>query len=81
MNNATKAAVVLAAAGVALGASAGAASAHSGAGAQAKAVKSPGVLSGNIVQIPVSIPINLTGNSVNVVGILNPVFGNTGVNG
>ncbi|MBO8188402.1 MULTISPECIES: chaplin [Streptomyces] len=75
MNTAKKAALVLAAAGVAAGASAGSAFAHS-ADAQGKAVKSPGVGSGNLVQAPVHVPVNLTGNSVNVVGVLNPVFGN-----
>ena len=42
---------------------------------------SPGVLSGNIVQTPIHIPVNACGNSVNVVGVLNPGFGNTCVNG
>jgi hypothetical protein len=38
---------------------------------------SPGVLSGNLVQIPVSIPVNLCGNSVSVVGVLDSASGNT----
>lgn len=50
------------------------------AGAEGAAVGSPGVLSGNVVQIPVHVPINLCGNSVNVIGLLNPTFGNTCVN-
>lgn len=56
---------------------------HQGGGAHAggKAVGSPGVLSGNVVQAPINIPINIVGNTVNVVGLLNPAFGNTGVNG
>ncbi|MGW3492388.1 chaplin family protein [Streptomyces sp. NPDC001020] len=37
---------------------------------------SPGIASGNTLQIPVDIPINVCGNSVDVVGILNPAFGN-----
>ncbi|MFD5080456.1 chaplin [Streptomyces sp. NPDC058371] len=41
------------------------------------ATDSPGVLSGNVVQIPIDIPINLCGNSVNVVGLLNPASGNS----
>jgi hypothetical protein len=41
----------------------------------------PGVLSGNAVQLPVHVPVNLSGNSVNVVGVGNPSFGNTSVNG
>jgi hypothetical protein len=30
---------------------------------------------------PVAIPVNAVGNTVNVVGILNPAFGNDGFNG
>ncbi len=41
---------------------------------------SPGVLSGNIVQVPVHIPVNICGNSIAVIGILNPAAGNTCVN-
>ncbi|MFD7258163.1 chaplin [Streptomyces sp. NPDC059874] len=41
---------------------------------------SPGVLSGNVVQIPIHIPINVCGNTVNVIGALNPAAGNTCVN-
>jgi hypothetical protein len=52
-----------------------------GANAAALAAASPGVLSGNIVQIPVHIPVNLCGNTVNVIGALNPTFGNTCING
>ncbi|MEU6540330.1 chaplin family protein [Streptomyces sp. NPDC047000] len=41
---------------------------------------SPGVVSGNGVQLPVDSPVNVSGNSANAVGIANPVFGNTSVN-
>ncbi|WP_436844061.1 chaplin [Streptomyces subrutilus] len=58
--------------------SAGLASAD--AGAHGAAVNSPGVASGNAVQVPVHVPVNLCGNSVNVIGLLNPAFGNTCVN-
>ncbi|MGW7293649.1 chaplin [Streptomyces xiamenensis] len=78
MNTAKKAAFVLAVAGVAVGSAAGMASAHGGASAKAGAVHSPGVISGNIVQIPVDVPINIVGNTVNVIGLLNPAFGNVG---
>jgi hypothetical protein len=44
------------------------------------AIGSPGVLSGNVVQIPIDIPINACGNSLNLLGILNPTFGNTCAN-
>ncbi|MFI2432296.1 chaplin, partial [Streptomyces sp. NPDC018957] len=42
---------------------------------------SPGVLSGNNLQVPVSVPVNVCGNSANVVGLLNPAFGNTCADG
>lgn len=59
----------------------GATMAFADSGAQGVAAYSPGVLSGNVVQIPVHIPINACGNSVNVIGLLNPTFGNACVNG
>ncbi|WP_283253936.1 LAXTG-anchored chaplin ChpA [Streptomyces sp. V17-9] len=37
---------------------------------------SPGVGSGNSTQIPVDVPVNLCGNTVDVIAALNPVFGN-----
>ena len=40
------------------------------------AVGSPGFLSGNMIQIPIHIPVNLCGNTVDVIGALNPAFGN-----
>ncbi|WP_394432717.1 chaplin [Streptomyces sp. SGAir0957] len=46
------------------------------AGAQGAAVNSPGVLSGNNVQAPIHIPVNICGNTVDVIGLLNPAFGN-----
>ncbi|MFD0264102.1 chaplin [Kitasatospora indigofera] len=58
------------------------ASAHSyGATAEGVAAGSPGVLSGNLVQVPVNVPVNLCGNSVDVIGALNPAFGNACANG
>ncbi|MFF8385355.1 chaplin [Streptomyces kanasensis] len=51
-----------------------------GADADAAMVGSPGVISGNGVQLPVDLPVNVSGNSVSVVGLLNPTFGNTSVN-
>ncbi len=58
----------------------GASAASADSVAEGVAVGSPGVLSGNVVQIPVHIPINVCGNSVNVGGLLNPAVGNTCVN-
>ncbi|MEU7664430.1 chaplin [Streptomyces lincolnensis] len=78
MNIAKKAAVALTVAGIATGAAAGAAVAD--AGADGAAVKSPGVGSGNLVQVPVHVPVNVVGDSVNVIGLLNPTFGNEGTN-
>ncbi|MEU5836087.1 MULTISPECIES: chaplin ChpH [Streptomyces] len=59
---------------------AGAGMAVADSGAQGAAVHSPGVVSGNVVQVPVHIPVNACGNSVSVIGLLNPAFGNTCVN-
>ncbi|WP_338675719.1 chaplin family protein [Streptomyces sp. SCSIO 30461] len=80
MKNLKKAAVVTMVAGGLLAAGAGAASATS-AHADGRAVNSPGVGSGNLVQVPVHVPVNVVGNTVNVIGALNPAFGNVGVNG
>ncbi|WP_323138517.1 chaplin [Streptomyces sp. NBC_01571] len=41
---------------------------------------SPGLLSGNVIQIPVDLGLNLCGDSVDVVGLLNPASGNTCAN-
>ncbi|WP_405818981.1 chaplin [Streptomyces sp. NBC_00838] len=45
---------------------------HAGGGA----ADSPGVGSGNNIQVPIDIPVNVCGNSVDIVGVLNPAFGN-----
>jgi hypothetical protein len=75
MSRIAKAAVVTAAAGAVLAGGAGVAAAD--AGAQGAALGSPGVLSGNLVEAPVHVPVNVCGNTVDVVGLLNPAFGNT----
>ncbi|MFE6870025.1 chaplin [Kitasatospora sp. NPDC057692] len=78
MQNVKKAAVLsAAAAGLVLGAAGGAVASS---GAQGVAAGSPGVVSGNQLQIPVHIPVNLCGNSINLIGVLNPAFGNTCIN-
>ncbi|MGA5440893.1 chaplin ChpH [Streptomyces griseoincarnatus] len=59
---------------------AGAGMAAADSGAQGAAVHSPGVLSGNVVQAPVHVPVNVCGNTISVIGLLNPAFGNTCVN-
>ncbi|MFJ2111496.1 chaplin [Streptomyces sp. NPDC087850] len=50
------------------------------ADASATAVGSPGVLSGNSVQVPLDIPANICGNTIDVIGLLNPAFGNVCAN-
>jgi hypothetical protein len=59
---------------------AGAGLAAADSGAQGAAVHSPGVASGNVVQVPVHVPVNVCGNTVSVIGLLNPSFGNACVN-
>ncbi|MFI6090285.1 chaplin family protein [Streptomyces sp. NPDC051218] len=54
--------------------------AQADSGARGGASDSPGVLSGNSVQLPVDVPVNVCGNSVNVVGVLNPAMGNNCAN-
>jgi hypothetical protein len=48
--------------------------------ASGAAAGSPGLLSGNLIQIPINAPINVCGNSISVVGILDTVSGNTCAN-
>ncbi|TJZ42801.1 chaplin [Streptomyces piniterrae] len=50
------------------------------ADARGTAVHSPGVVSGNVVQVPINIPINVCGNTINFIAILNPAFGNVCIN-
>ncbi|MER5404553.1 chaplin [Streptomyces sp. NPDC002769] len=57
-----------------------AAPAFADSGAEGAAMGSPGVLSGNAVQVPVHIPVNVCGNSIDVIGLLNPAFGNACAN-
>jgi hypothetical protein len=51
-----------------------------GASAEAVAAGSPGVASGNVIQVPVDVPVNVCGNSVNVIAVANPAKGNKCVN-
>ncbi|WP_030721635.1 chaplin [Streptomyces sp. NRRL F-2580] len=78
MSRFAKSVAVTLAAGAMVAGGAGMAAAD--AVAEGAAIGSPGVLSGNVVQVPIHIPINLCGNTVNVVGALNPAFGNTCIN-
>ncbi|WP_432155679.1 chaplin [Streptomyces sp. bgisy153] len=54
--------------------------AQADSGAMGATSDSPGVLSGNTVQAPVNAPVNVCGNTVDVVGILNPAVGNSCAN-
>lgn len=67
---------VAASGALAVTAPAGAAFASGGAGADGSAAGSPGLISGNTVQLPVDVPVNVCGNTVNVAGLLNPAAGN-----
>ncbi|MEU9336749.1 chaplin ChpG [Streptomyces sp. NPDC048290] len=78
MSRIAKGLVLTTVAAAAVAGGAGVAAADSGA--QGAAAHSPGVLSGNVVQVPVHVPVNVCGNTINVVGLLNPAFGNTCVN-
>jgi len=75
MSRIRKAAAVAAMVGGLVFAGAGAASADSGAYGEAS--NSPGVLSGNVVQVPIDVDANVCGNSLDVLGALNPAFGNS----
>ncbi|MFD9432877.1 chaplin [Streptomyces sp. NPDC060002] len=72
-----KSAAVVAGLILALG---GAAPAFADADANGAAIGSPGVLSGNVVQVPIHIPINVCGNTINIIAALNPAAGNVCIN-
>jgi ChpA-C len=78
MSRIAKAAITAAVSGAALAGAAGVAVAD--AGASGGAANSPGVVSGNNVQVPIHIPINLCGNTVDIVGLVNPTAGNVCIN-
>ncbi|MFD7663740.1 chaplin [Streptomyces sp. NPDC059788] len=52
------------------------AAAHADTSAGGRTADSPGFLSGNSVQVPVQVPLNACGNTADLVGLLNPAFGN-----
>jgi hypothetical protein len=60
-------------AGAALMACAGTAAAD--AGAAGSASDSDGVISGNVIQVPVDLGLNLCGDTIDVIGLLNPAVG------
>ncbi|WP_171166146.1 chaplin [Streptomyces sp. I05A-00742] len=78
MSRIAKAAVLTATVGAAIAGVSGTAIADSNA--KGAAVGSPGVISGNVIQIPIHLPINICGNTIDIVGLLNPTSGNVCVN-
>ncbi|MFI9718177.1 chaplin [Streptomyces sp. NPDC052396] len=78
MSRFAKAAVLTASVGVALAGVTGTAVAD--ADARGVAAHSPGVLSGDVIQIPIHVPINLCGNSIDIIALLNAASGNTCIN-
>ncbi|MFF4159521.1 chaplin [Streptomyces sp. NPDC001678] len=74
-----KVAALTAVTGATLAGFSGGAAADSGAlGATAA---SPGVVSGNVIQVPIHVPINLCGFPIDIVGLLNTASGNVCVSG
>ncbi|KUO15605.1 chaplin [Streptomyces dysideae] len=53
---------------------------HADSAADGPAAGPPGLISGNTVQLPVHVPVNVCGNTANLVGLLNPAAGNTCAN-
>lgn len=51
--------------------------AQADAGGGSTSTGSPGILSGNSVDVPVHAPVNVCGDSVDAVGLLNPAFGSS----
>ncbi|MFJ9028971.1 chaplin [Streptomyces sp. NPDC102274] len=72
-----KAATVVAGLLLAMGS---AAPAMADAEAEGVAAHSPGVLSGNVIQVPVNVPINVCGNTIDIIALLNPTTGNVCIN-
>ncbi|MCX4575059.1 chaplin [Streptomyces sp. NBC_01571] len=78
MNTAKKAALLFVTAGMAGGAAAGSAVADTGAeGAALRSSRVPRYRLRQRHPGPVHVPVNLCGTTVDVVGVLNPAFGNT----
>ncbi|MFE7241009.1 MULTISPECIES: chaplin [unclassified Streptomyces] len=73
----TKVAAIAAGTLMAIGA---ATPAFADSGADGSALNSPGLLSGNVIQAPIHIPVNACGNALSVIGLLNPAFGNACAN-
>jgi ChpA-C len=50
------------------------------AGATGVAANSPGVLSGNVIEVPIDLPINACGETVDIIAVLNPAAATACVN-
>lgn len=74
----TKVAAIAAGTLMAIGA---ATPAFADSGADGSALNSSGLISGNVIQAPVHVPVNVTGNALSVIGLLNSAFGSASVNG
>jgi ChpA-C len=55
----------------------GVSAAHADTSATGETSHSPGVGSGNLIQLPINAPINVCGNQLDVIGILDSVTGNS----
>jgi hypothetical protein len=73
----TAAVLAVMAGGLVLG---GGGAAFADSDATGAAFGSPGVLSGNVIEIPIDIPVDACGDSVNVLGLLDPASGSTCIN-
>ncbi|MFE7326763.1 chaplin [Streptomyces sp. NPDC057565] len=73
----TKVAAIAAGTLMAIGA---ATPAFADSGANGSALNSPGLLSGNVIQVPIHVPVNACGNTLSVIGLLNPAFGSACAN-
>ena len=81
MKNLHKVAAVSVVAGSLAVLGAGVASATtSGAHAGGAVKNSSGIASGNLIQAPVHVPVNACGNTISVIGALNPAAGNFCIN-
>lgn len=49
--------------------------AFASSGAIGAAADSPGVASGNVVEAPVHVPVNVCGDTIDIIALLNPAFG------
>ncbi|MET8946525.1 chaplin [Streptomyces sp. NPDC004542] len=60
---------------------AGAGLAVADSAAQGSAAHSPGVVSGNAIQVPVHVPVGVCGDTISVIGFMNPASDNACING